>query len=81
MTVCGLFYFNLRSDQRMRSEAIKVAIRPPAITGIVRRTSSKGETSAIPETAITTPAIGDIERAMPLASCTGTAIVTVARPS
>ena len=72
MTVCGLFYFNLRSDQRMRSEAIKVAIRPPAITGIVRRMSSMGVMPEMPDTAITTPAIGLMARESPAANCTGT---------
>lgn len=51
----------------MREEA-KAVIRASAITGTVRRTTSKGERSARPDTAIVTPEIGDMERAMPEAS-------------
>lgn len=47
--------------------------------GKVLRTTSKGVTPARPATTITTPEIGDIERAMPLANCTVTARTTVCR--
>ena len=61
----------------MMSDETNATIKATNITGIVRRTTSKGDTSANPATAIVTPAIGDIERAIPLANCTGTAITTV----
>ncbi len=48
---------------------------PITITGIVLRTTSKGESPAILETAIVTPAIGDMDRAMPLTNCTGQAMM------
>ena len=52
---------------RMRDRT-KEEVRPRAITGSVRRTTSKGDRSARPDTAMVTPEIGDMERAMPDAS-------------
>ena len=47
-------------------------IKPAIITGVVRRTISKGVTPAMPDTAMTTPTMGDMVRARPAESWTGT---------
>ena len=52
---------------------------PIAITGIVLLTTSNGDNSAILETAIVTPAMGDIDLAMPLTSWTGQAMTIISQ--
>ena len=65
-------YSPYEMDQRKRREAATFTMMPMIITGIVRRMSSMGVMPEMPDTAITTPAIGLMARESPAANCTGT---------
>ena len=58
-----------------------LTINAITITGIVRRTIWKGVMPAILDTAIITPAIGHMVRAIPADNCTGTASTAAFMPT